>query len=260
MSEKFIGYFRLVEACGKAGCPVCRSVRDESRQHLDALLYEQVTDSDTRRGLRASWGFCNWHTWMLLEIENSLFGSAIIYEDLVRLFVERVSRLAQRRRPGGLRAWIAGIGWRRPSTLVEVYRRRRMCPICARAAETEDRYLLDAVRFIGDPELQLAYARSDGLCAPHMIRALEVATPGAEVRELLERTLAKWSKLREDIGSFVGKHDYRNRDPFTEAETASYMRAFEMLAGAKNVFGNDLHKGDRSRTGIAGRPRGAPIL
>jgi DNA-binding NtrC family response regulator len=37
---KFVGFFRLVEACAKPGCPVCRCVASASRQHLQALLYE----------------------------------------------------------------------------------------------------------------------------------------------------------------------------------------------------------------------------
>lgn len=94
--EKFIGYFRVVEACLEPGCPVCRCVTAESRSYLDALLYEQVTDADTRRAIRASWGFCNWHTWMLVEIEHSLFGAAIIYEDLVTLALRRTERLSHR--------------------------------------------------------------------------------------------------------------------------------------------------------------------
>jgi len=89
--EKFIGYFRLVEACEKPGCPLCRCVTSESHSYLDALLYEQVTDPDTRRAIRAAWGFCNWHTWMLLEIEHSLFGASIIYEDLVTLALRQLS-------------------------------------------------------------------------------------------------------------------------------------------------------------------------
>ncbi|PYM13109.1 MAG: hypothetical protein DMD81_22110, partial [Candidatus Rokuibacteriota bacterium] len=78
MPAKFIGYFRLLEHCASPGCPVCRSVIDDTRKYLDALLYEQVTDPDTRRRLRTSWGFCNWHAWLLLDVETSLSGAAII--------------------------------------------------------------------------------------------------------------------------------------------------------------------------------------
>ena len=66
---------------------------------------------------------------------------------------------------------------------------------------------------------------------------------------LVERTREKWRRLGQDIASFVSKHDYRNREPFTEAERASYARAFEMLAGAKSVFGNDVHARMLARPG-----------
>jgi hypothetical protein len=259
MSEKFVGYFRFLEACDAGGCPVCRCLRDESRSHIDALLYEQVTDPDTRRDVRASWGFCNWHTWMLLEVENSLFGSAIIYEDLVRLLLERVRRFADRpRRRAGWLGWLDRR--RRLPRLVELYRRRQVCPLCVSAADTADRCLTTVVKFFDDPDLRAAYARSDGLCAPHMLRALEVNAGDSGARELLDRTVAKWTRFREDIERFVGKHDYRNREPFTDAEAASYMRAFEMMAGAKGLFGNDLGAACdgqryRRRSGPRGRPR-----
>jgi hypothetical protein len=249
MAEKFIGYLRLVDACGEPGCPICRCVRDESRGHLDALLYEQVTDSDTRRTLRASWGFCNWHTWMLLEIEHGLFGAAIIYEELVTLTRRRFERAA--RATGAARSWLGGLFHRRaPAEIVQSYRRRRRCPICMTAADTEKRSLATLVKSIDDPELQLAYARSDGLCVPHLVQAIDQGgDEPARVRSLVARTQDKWIALGRHIGSFVAKHDYRNRERYTEAETASYLRAFETLAGAKGVFGNDVRPGERGQDG-----------
>jgi hypothetical protein len=178
---------------------------------------------------------------MLLEIENPLFGSAILYEDLVRILVERVRRLADRSRVRRFGSWLERFRGRgRLPTIVELYRRRRICPICVGAAETTDRYLTTVVSFVSEPDCQVAYRDSDGLCAPHTLRALELHPESPIARELLERTLVKWTKLREHIDRFVRKHDYRNREAFTEAETASYMRAFEMMAGAKGLFGNDL--------------------
>lgn len=235
MTEKFVGYFRFLDACDAGGCPVCRCVDDESRARLDALLYEQVTDPETRRDLRAAWGFCNRHTWMLLEIENSLFGSAILYEDLARRLLEGVRRVADP--PARHAGWLARLGRRRRvPRVVAQYRRRPPCPLCTSAAESTDRYLATVVGFVGDPDLQAAYARSGGLCAPHMLRALELRAGDPGARELLERTLAGWTKIREDIARFVEKHDYRNREPFTDAEAASCRRAFEMLAGARCSF------------------------
>src|SRR6266567_9497185 len=100
-NAKFIGFFRLIDACDGAGCPVCRCVVADSRQYLDTLLYEQVNDPETRSRLRASWGFCNWHAWMLREASNPAFGSAILSENMVRVVIRRFERLTGRLAGGG---------------------------------------------------------------------------------------------------------------------------------------------------------------
>lgn len=240
--EKFIGYLRLVEACGTPGCPVCRCVLDESRGYLAALLYEQVTDPDTRRALRASWGFCGWHAGMLPGIEQSIFGAAIIYEDLVRLALERTEALAGGARPPRRRrSWLAVLGGRpRPSEVVAGYRARPACPACVSVGQTERRALDTLVRLGDDGDLQAAYARSDGLCVPHLLAAVEVGGARAGVTTLVDRTREKWRALGRTLGSFVAKHDYRNREPYTPAEAAASALAFDTLAGAGGVIGNDL--------------------
>lgn len=257
--RKFIGYFKLTDAFGRPGCPVCRCVDDDSRGYLDALLYEQVTDPDMRRAIRASWGFCNWHTWMLLELENAIFGAAILYEDLVQLVLRRTEQLggSQERR-----GWFATLMRRkRRPAVVEGYRGRAACSACATAVDTEHRCLETLVRFINDDNFRAACAGSDGLCVPHLLTAVEAHAAHPQVELLIELTREKWTSVGRDIASFVRKHDYRNREPYTEAEAASYRRAFEMLVGVQNVFGNDLH----TSASIAGarrrlRPRraGAP--
>jgi hypothetical protein len=236
MTERFVGAMRLLEACGQPGCPVCRCVTQDGRQHLDALLYEQVTDVETRRRLRGSGGFCNWHTWMLLEIHGSRSGAAIIYADLLGRLVESVRRDAVT--PARTRSWL-----RTALPRSRFWRRlpRQTCPVCEDAAAAERRYLEGMLEGSADAELQLAYARSDGLCGPHMLQAAALAAEPPGRSWLAERTAAKWSRLRDDLARFVAKHDHRNREPFTAAEAAACERAFEVLSGARGVFGNDLH-------------------
>ena len=98
VTEKFVGYYRLLEALDKPGCPICRCLLEDGRRHLDALLYEQVTDVETRRRLRAAWGLCNWHTWMLPTLGGGMTGAAILHEDLVRVCARRVDALRDGRR------------------------------------------------------------------------------------------------------------------------------------------------------------------
>jgi hypothetical protein len=234
MTEKFVGYFRLIEACAQPGCPVCRCLEAESRRYLDALLYEHVTDPDSRRAIRLSWGFCNWHTWMLPEIASSAFGAAIICEDLVTRVLRQTHRL---RRGSQLRRWLTALrGRRRRPTLVEGWALRTPCPACTDAAPTEARYLDTMVTFADDEALRVAYARSDGLCLPHVVLAVERGNENADT--LVARTREAWARIGRDLATFVSKHDHRNREPYTEAEAAACARAFEMLAGARGIFGS----------------------
>lgn len=240
MRERFVGYFRLIEACAQPGCPVCGCLVADSRAYLKAVLYEQVTDPETRRALRRSWGFCNWHTWMLADVENSAFGSAIVCEDLVT----RALRRTQRRRPGprlgAVGRWVGALlGRRRRPLLAELYERRAPCPACVDTAQTQARYLENLVHFVDDEALRAAYALSDGLCVPHVVLAVAQGRETARVETLVARTREAWTRIGRDLAAFVGKHDHRNREPCTEAEATSRARALEMLAGARGVFGRD---------------------
>ena len=247
MSEAPADDVRLIQACARPGCPACRCLSEESRRHLDALIAEHVTDPDSRRAFREAWGFCNWHTWMLLEIDGARFGASILCEDLVgralRLLDEPDVPTSR------LRSWLApSNARRRRAAAVERYERRSVCGVCVRVAESERHHLLTLVRSVGDGEIAHAYDGSDGVCVPHLVRAVALAGGTSEARALIERTREKWAAARRNLESFVEKHDYRNRVAFTHADAESSARAFEILTGAKGAFGNDLAAA-RRRTG-----------
>jgi hypothetical protein len=228
------GKWPIIDACGERGCPLCRCLLDGSRRYLQALLHEGVTDVDTRRRLRLAWGFCNWHTWMLADVAGSTFGAAIIYEDLVTRLLRRTAEPGHGSRPAG---WLGSLrGRRRKATLVDLWRRRTACPACDDAASAETRHLDILLTLADDEALGDAYALSDGLCLPHLVQAVERGHEGAEA--LVTRTRQAWARVGRDLAAFVGKHDHRNRQPFTEAEAAARARALELLAGAPGVFGH----------------------
>ena len=236
---KFIGFFRLMEACEQPGCPVCRCLAADARQYLGRLLYEQVTDPETRRGLYASWGLCNWHAWLLEETPDSAFGSAILSDDLLRLAIQRIERATGRAgaKRRALDGWLGRLAPRPEPLLSRLYRRRRPCPGCRHTARSEDDYLRALVQFVDDPEVEQAYWMSHGLCVPHALRALALGDGSAGAHRLIERTVQKWNALRTDLQGFVAKHDHENRQPFTAAEADAHLRAIETLTGARGLFG-----------------------
>ena len=151
---------------------------------------------------------------------------------------EPVGREAHRHRRRRLE-WLRRMGGRatEAATLAERYRARPICPGCRLLDESERRYLEMALGFAGDPEFDRAYERSHGVCVPHLMRALEIDGGGAAGPRLLARTLPKLAELRRDLEAFVGKHDHRNRQPFTEAESVACARALEAMTGAPGLFG-----------------------
>ena len=255
MTAKFMGDFHLLEACQQSGCPICRCLESDCRRHMDALIYEHVNDPDTRASLRASWGFCNWHTWMLVEVEGAVTGAAIVYEDLLGTVLRRVRRVSGRTISAGtLARRVYGVFVGRRSGIATRYERRLTCPICLHSRRGEARYVDAALHGIGDPEFDRAYEKSDGICLPHLLQAVERDRRRRAADDLVARTLAKWQALRDDLQRFVRKQDYRNTEPFTEAEASSSTRAFEALVGRRAVFGNELHRHGRPDVIRARRP------
>ncbi|HET8577481.1 MAG TPA: DUF6062 family protein [Methylomirabilota bacterium] len=240
LDAKFIGFFRLMDACDQPGCPVCRCLSADSKQYLETLLYEHVTDPDTRRRLRVSWGFCAQHARMLRETSNPAFGAAILCEDLLGVVIRRLERATgpAREGPRGVRRWLGRLG--RPRRRVGpggLTGPRARCPACRETTDAEDRYLRTALAFIGNPQFESAYERSAGLCVPHLVGLLERGAGTPQAAEVVARTVPKWRALRRDLADFVGKHDYRNRTPFTDAEATAYLRALDILSGGPGGIG-----------------------
>jgi hypothetical protein len=249
MAAKFIGFHRLIEACDEAGCPACRCLDRDTRRYLTTFLYEHVTDPLSRARLRASWGLCNWHAWMLRETSDPAFGSAVLCEDLLRIVERRLEQSAApvAARPASLLGRLRErLSRARVPAIVRIYARRRVCRACVEMARAEWRYLETALHFVDDPQFAHAYEASHGLCVPHALGALELSAGDAAGARLLARTLPKWADLRRDLAGFVSKHDHRNRQPFTEAEADAYLRAIETLHGRSGLFPSDRERFTRS--------------
>jgi len=240
MNRKFIGYFRLVEACEQAGCPVCTSLENDSRRALETLLYEHVTDGETRQRLRQAWGLCSWHAASLRDGNAVATGAAILFEDVLRVCHETVERLYDRSAPAG--RWPASRIRRQVPPLVAHYRALAPCPVCETLRAAEKAYLDSVVEFADDPQFSGAYGRSTGLCVPHIVAVVEHHNRENGAQVIVRATLRKWRDLRERLQRFVDKHEYRSRGPITDSDASSWRLASEMLAGRPGVFSNQIRR------------------
>ena len=229
---------RLLEACARPGCPVCRCLGEDSAHHLATLLHEHVTDHEVRTSLRASRGLCNWHAGMLQALPGAAFGAAIVAADLLGRERARAGALAASAsgRASGLRAlrrWL-----RRPAMAAASGRRSARCLVCDGVQAAERRHLEGLLALADDPRFEDASAQGDGICAPHLSLLVDQAPAGAAVERVVAMATARWRRLEAALERFIAKHDHRARTPATEEEGRAWRVALEMLAGAPGVFGN----------------------
>ncbi|HVA90089.1 MAG TPA: hypothetical protein VNL71_09620, partial [Chloroflexota bacterium] len=150
-------FYDLLDALGKPGCAVCAIVARTRWRYLDSLAYENVNDPGVRANLRESFGFCTRHAWYFVDTVHEVFGAAIIYRDLLHTVQ-------------GLTAGASSRGVLDPSA---------PCPACLAEWTSAEFAITALAEAIDESDFRAALDRSDGLCGPHLLRAMTVGRPGA---------------------------------------------------------------------------------
>lgn len=205
-------------------------------------MYENVNDPHLRSNLRKAWGFCNWHCSLLKKVQDSGFGTSILYADFLKSVLEEAQYLEK---PWSPLSWfrqlsnrLCGKPYMHP--FLKVYRTKTPCPLCVSASDAEQRYLHTILEFAEDPQFAQAYEKSDGLCLPHLVMALEIGHNCAGLKGVVNPTLKHWKRLHGNLKSFRDKHDWRNTLPFTPEESRSPHVALDTLTGMEGLFGNEI--------------------
>lgn len=125
---------------------------------------------------------------------------------------------------------------------IQGWTRRGMCPPCQIIVEHERHALETLLNFLHDPEFASRFEGSAGLCCIHTMRAAARSDSHPHLRTLIEVQRGKYSHLVEELEEFSRKHDYHFSQEPWGAESDSWLRAIELLAGRPGVFGNDVHR------------------
>ena len=227
--------YNLLEACRQTGCPVCRSEQRSIERYINNLFYESVNDVTTRERLRASLGFCREHTHLILDkrLGNAL-GFAIIYQDLItnilRGFEKDAATPNSRRLPALLKQVPEQVSASVQRVLCALTPHKH-CMVCQQQEKTI--HLIVSALVEGLTELPMAEAirSSDGLCIPHLKKALESIRDQSTVELLLSVHRDKLESLHGELAEFIHKNDYRFKDEGFGAEGDSWRRAVHKLTG-----------------------------
>jgi hypothetical protein len=266
---------RLKLAIKQPGCPVCRLRQEAEERYLFNLLYENVTDGTTQLDLVRGLGLCPHHTWLLQAIEqqnwNDGMGVGILYEDLTARVLDTLSTyLAQNRashpkmaaghlfslkhlgewleQQGQVGRWLARRLFRVAIPAAPLLARlspQQPCRVCEVVDPSEEANLTWLVRKSSvNPEFRTWYAASDGLCLPHLRRALAQAEEMDTVRFLVEVGVNKLTPLLADLKEYGRKHIWQFQwEPKYVWEQASWIRVVAFFAGeAEKEAGEDIYQ------------------
>ena len=164
-------YYEVLDALTGPGCGVCALVTRARIRYLDGLAYESVNDIAIREKLRKALGLCNRHAWFFLNDVREPLGTAIIYRDILRTLYRATAN-------GNAPRAIVSVG---------------PCLACTIERVVADNALFTIVDSLDSIELIEALQQSIGLCAPHLVRACQLAPPRTGQR-LLEIVQQSWTR------------------------------------------------------------------
>ncbi|HTX90059.1 MAG TPA: DUF6062 family protein [Anaerolineales bacterium] len=209
--------YEIRQACGKPGCPVCTLVQRAGARYIEGIYGECILDPDVRQKLADSLGFCYGHTWLAIDLKlTEALGHAILFQSLVN-------------RAGKILA----DGEKAPGQqLAAALEPELGCPACRIEAETTERVTDSLAHALKDQDFVNAYQASNGLCLPH----LKLLLPKLDQKRqssLLTHQRARMESLKNELGEFIRKNDFRFREERIGAEGDSYKRAADLLAGKR---------------------------
>lgn len=211
--------FDLEDGLASGECPVCFALVLHMRRWLDAFWREGRQSPEARERFYAGGGLCRSHAWQLHELVSAGGGSGAAIADLYGRLAEHdlaaLDELLDGRR-SRLRAAASELQANVP------------CFACAEEAEALPRKAEFFLELLATGAGQDRYARSAGVCRPHLLAVLEVAGRREEsVRFLLEDWRRRLGDLRRRLADYDRTRDYR----FAAERTAEDERSWTDVIG-----------------------------
>ena len=149
---------RLLLAMSEGGCCICMIAATAEERSFRLLLWESVSDPQTRREMRDSMGLCPLHAYRLFrvgrDVSHDALGLAMLFRDQFDEVGERLTAVAHGRRDAA-------------STLDATVG----CPACVDRRRRETEYLGELLARIDDDHVRTRYLASEGLCRQHLEEA-----------------------------------------------------------------------------------------
>jgi hypothetical protein len=228
---------KLVEAMKLPGCPVCRRAWQTSNATMEIFLWENVNDPRIRGEINASYGFCNYHSRLLVsrELSNSgvALGVSIIYEQLGRIVSGELDKVEPKRKTSNFFTRLFDKGRGRTGKVLPT---KDSCPACKLTDQAVVNTLSTLFESLerGVSDLKEAYLASDRLCFDHLRLGLQHygSRDSAVSRFLIEDAVERLNTLSADMRGYIRKNNWEYRDEkMTPEENDAWKRMLVFFTG-----------------------------
>jgi GTP-binding protein EngB required for normal cell division len=210
-------------------CPICAAQSQAIFDFFARWQYALATNEAAQQAFIAAHGLCAVHTWQFQQIASPQ-GISEGYAPLIETLGGALSRLLEEppEQPAmQLEALLSG-----PET----------CAACRVLRETETQQIRQLLSYIATPEGREHYARSEGVCLPHLHVALAVAPDREIVQFMLREQIRHLEEIAEDMRGYVLKRDAFRRGLLNTRERNAWQRALVQLVGERAVHATSARR------------------
>ena len=204
------------------GCPICDHVFEWVVDFLSRWQYAFATDEGAQQGYARGPGFCALHTWQLGQMASP--------RGLCSGYPARLERVARE-----LKHFASLPPEEASSRVRSLAPDRAHCPLCRMVCERESQCVSELLHSLESPQGRDVYARSQGLCLPHLRLALTSETPPDIAAMLLAHAAERLETMAEDMASYALKFDATRRELQTRDEQDVCRRVLVHLVGDRGL-------------------------
>lgn len=203
-------------------CPICAAQTQAIFDFFAHWQYRLSSESAAQRAFAAARGLCPVHTWQFQDMASPRGMSAgyapVIEATIVEL--QRTLNQPSENAPAHLGTLLPGIA---------------TCPACKVLLVAEADHIARLLAQLTTRVARDSYARSAGLCLPHLQATLASGPDNAVAAFLIQEQIRHLEEIAEDMRSFTLKRDAIRRGLVNDEEEHAWRRALVQLVGERRA-------------------------
>ncbi len=203
-------------------CPICAAQSQALFDFFAQWQYTLSQDAAARRAFAAARGFCPVHTWQFAQIASPK-GISEGYAPLIDAATDELRAALEQSREQVV------------EHVAALLPKVETCAACRVLRESEQEHIRQLLVQLAAADKQKMYARTPGLCLPHLRAALTLAAAEPAAEFLLHEQWQRLEEISEDMQSYTLKRDALRRGLSNDQEENAWRRALVQLVGERNT-------------------------